>query len=290
MHIQSTGSVADYATAVTPFLEKEPCARNVLLSVIDSVRATSSAYSAPPSFWWVDDSGAVVGAASWTPPYQILVSSMPLEAVPAIAAAMIERAAALGIDPPGVNGPEVAAGAVASAWAAATGDTVERERVILLNELGHLVDVPTPPGGSRKAALDDVPMLAGWLHAFGAEIGVVVGADPRATAERTVQSGGFDLWIDGGAPVCLVGHRVAARVLRVGPVYTPPEHRNRGYGRRLTYEVTATALARADVTRAMLFTDAANPGSNSIYRQAGYEPRDRHVEIEFAERTAEHGH
>ncbi len=290
MQVHSTTSVEEYASAVTRFLEEEPCARNVLLSVMDSVRVASSAYSAPPSFWWVDDSGAVVGAASWTPPYQILVSSMPLEAAPAMAAAMVERAAALGIDPAGVNGPEASAGAVAAAWAAATGDAIARERVILLNELGRLVDVPTPPGASRKAALDDVPMIAGWLRAFGAEIEVVVGADPRATAERTVQGGGFDLWIDAGAPVCLVGHRIAAQVVRVGPVYTPPEHRNRGYGRRLTYEVTARALARPDVARAMLFTDAANPVSNSIYRQAGYEPRGRHVEVEFAERTAAHGH
>jgi predicted GNAT family acetyltransferase len=90
--------------------------------------------------------------------------------------------------------------------------------------------------------------------------------------------------------VCLVGHRVAAGVLRIGPVYTTPEHRNRGYARRLTYEVTAAALAGAGVHEAMLFTDAANSVSNSIYRQAGYEPRDRHVEIEFTQRDAQPAH
>jgi predicted GNAT family acetyltransferase len=129
-------------------------------------------------------------------------------------------------------------------------------------------------------------MLGEWLRAFGTEIDVIVGADTVATAEHAVAAGQFDLWIDGGVPVCVVGQRVAARVLRIGPVYTPPEHRNRGYGRRLTYEVTAEKMASPDVDRAMLFTDAANPVSNSIYQQAGYEPRDRHVEIEFAERTA----
>jgi GNAT superfamily N-acetyltransferase len=289
MHIHSTDSVDEYAAAVMPFLEDEACARNVLLSVIESVRIASAAYSAPPSFWWVDDSGTVVGAASWTPPYQILVSSLPLEAAPALAAAMIERASALGIDPAGINGPEVAAGAVAAAFAAASGDVIKRERPILLNELAHLVDVPKPTGECRKATLDDVPMIADWVQAFGAELDLVVGADPRATAERSVLAGGFDLWIDGGIPVCLVGHRLASGVVRVGPVYTPPEQRNRGYGRRLTYEVTAAALARPDVTRAVLFTDADNPVSNAIYRQAGYEPRGRHVEVEFAERPAHSG-
>jgi GNAT superfamily N-acetyltransferase len=290
MRVHSSDSVEEYAAAVTPFLEEDPCARNVLLTVIESVRTSAAAFSAPPSFWWVDDSGTVVGAASWTPPYPILVSSVPPDAAEDLAAAMIERASAIGVHPPGINGPEAAAGTVAAAWVLATDDTIERARLILLNELSHLVEVPAPPGGSRKAVMEDVPLLGGWIQEFGAEIDVIVGSDPRVTAERTVRAGGFDLWIDGGTPVCLVGHRIAAGVLRVGPVYTPPEHRNHGYGRRLTYEVTAAALARPDVTRAMLFTDADNPVSNSIYRQAGYEPRDRHVEIEFAERTAERGH
>ena len=283
MRVHFSDSVDEYASAVRMFLEQEPCARNVLLSVIDSVRASSASYSAPPSFWWVStDSGEVIGAASWTPPYALLVSSLPDEAAPALAGAMIQRAASVGIRPPGVNGPEAGAGAVAAAWSAATGDRIERERLILLNELGTLVDVPTPSGSGRTATLADVALLAEWLEAFGTEVDVIIGANARATAERTVRTGGFELWIDDATPVCVVGHRVAARVLRVGPVYTPPEHRNHGYGRRLTYEVTASVLARPDVDRAMLFTDAANPVSNSIYRQAGYVARDRHVEIEFA--------
>ena len=283
MRVHCSNSVDEYESAVRPFLEQEPCARNVLLSVIDSVRGSSASFSAPPSFWWVStDSGEVVGAASWTPPYALLVSSVPDEAAPALAASMIQRAADAGIKPPGVNGPEAGAGAVAAAWSAATGDRIVRERLILLNELDRLVDVPTPPGARRTATLDDVPLLAEWIEAFGTEVEMIIGADARATAERTVRAGGFELWIDDAKPVCVVGHRVAARVLRVGPVYTPPEHRNHGYGRRLTYEVTAAVLAQPDVDRAMLFTDAANPVSNSIYRQAGYVARDRHVEIEFA--------
>lgn len=287
MRIRGTDSVDEYASAVETFLEQDPCARNVLLTVIESVRSGSAAYSGPPSFWWVSTgTGAVAGAASWTPPYALLVSDMPVEAAPEVAAAMIQRAAVVGIRPHGVNGPEIAAGAVAAAWTEATGDVIERERLILLSELGTLVDVPVPPGRRRRATPDDVPVLGEWLEAYGTEIDVVVGADPVATAMRSVRAGQFDLWVNEEVPVCVVGHRVAARVLRVGPVYTPPQHRNRGYGRRLTYEVTAEILASPHADRAMLFTDAANPVSNSIYRQAGYEPRERHVEIEFAERTA----
>jgi predicted GNAT family acetyltransferase len=283
MRVHSSTSVDEYAAAAHEFLEAEPCARNVLLSVIESVRTAAGSFSAPPAFWWVtNDSGEVCGAASWTPPYPLLVSEMPDAAAHDLAASMIARAASLDIRPHGVNGPERSAQAVAAAWTAATGDTIERARIILLNELDRLVDVPVPPGSARLATLDDVPLIAEWLTAFGLELDLIVGVDPRATAEHSVRSGTFHVWVADGTTVCLVGHRVAARVLRVGPVYTPPEHRNHGYGRRLTYEVTASALARPDVNQAMLFTDADNPVSNSIYQQAGYEPRGRHVEIEFA--------
>ena len=53
----------------------------------------------------------------------------------------------------------------------------------------HLVDVPVPPGSARLATLDDVPLLAEWLVAFGAEVDLIIGLDPRATAERSVRAG-----------------------------------------------------------------------------------------------------
>jgi predicted GNAT family acetyltransferase len=133
-------------------------------------------------------------------------------------------------------------------------------------------------------------LIAAWLDDFSAEIEHVAPTNPRAIADHMVQSGNVDLWEVDAQIVCMVGYRDAAGVVRIGPVYTPPEHRNRGYARWLTYEVTARALERPGVEHAMLFTDAANPVSNSIYRQAGYRPRGEHVEIEFAKRNTASGH
>ena len=133
-------------------------------------------------------------------------------------------------------------------------------------------------------------MLAAWLERFSAEIDHPAPADALAIAGHMVQSNHVDVWVVGDEVVCMVGYRDAAGVVRIGPVYTPPEHRNHGYGRRLTYEVTAEAIRRPDVDHAMLFTDAANPVSNSIYQQAGYQPRGEHVEIDFAERSLAQDH
>jgi len=277
MRVHCSDSVEEYASAVTAFLEAEPSARNVLMSIVQMVREAPDAYSAPVSFWWVSDGDAVVGAASWTPPWHVLVSSLPSAAGPELAAAIDKRAQSLGIRLPGVNGPIEAAHIVARA----SGRTIARARPMLMSELEHPVEVPIPPGSRRLATLADVELVASWLDAFSAEVELYP-SDSVRTANRMVRDHEFELWVGAGSPVCVVGHHApVGQVVRIGPVYTPPEHRNRGYARRLTYEVSIAALAQPGVDRCMLFTDAANPVSNSIYRQAGYIPRGEHVEIEF---------
>ena len=60
-------------------------------------------------------------------------------------------------------------------------------------------------------------------------------------------------------------------VRRVGPVYTPPEHRGRGYATSLVADLTAERLSTG-LAFCFLFTDLANPTSNAIYARIGYEP------------------
>ena len=283
MEVRTTGDVEEYASAVTDFLEAEPCARNVLRWVIDLVRA-GHASTAQPSFWWIEDGGgAVAGAAHLTPPYPLLVSSLPDGAAAALVRAARERAASVGTPVRGVNGPRSAAERVARAWTTATGTPHHLRHILLLHELERWRDVPRPRGGRREATSDDLDLVARWLEAFAAEMALIqAGVDQRRAASAMLDQREVELWEVDGTPVSLAGHRgPAAGVVRVGPVYTPPAQRNHGYARRLVADVTATEMARPDVRRCMLFTDTANPVSNSIYRQIGYVPRGEHVEIAF---------
>lgn len=59
--------------------------------------------------------------------------------------------------------------------------------------------------------------------------------------------------------------------VRIGPVYTPPRHRRWGYGGAVTAAVSAERLA-AGRQFCFLYTDLANPTSNRIYLNIGYEP------------------
>ena len=57
-------------------------------------------------------------------------------------------------------------------------------------------------------------------------------------------------------------------VSRIGPVYTPKEHRGRGIASAAVAEVSQLLLDTGE--RACLFTDQANPTSNKIYKAIGY--------------------
>ncbi|HJW22008.1 MAG TPA: GNAT family N-acetyltransferase, partial [Candidatus Limnocylindrales bacterium] len=68
--------------------------------------------------------------------------------------------------------------------------------------------------------------------------------------------------------------------IRVGPVYTPPELRGRGYASNLVAGVSQLQLD-AGRTFVFLFTDLANPTANKIYQEIGYEPVNDVDEYEF---------
>ncbi len=81
---------------------------------------------------------------------------------------------------------------------------------------------------------------------------------------------GFVLWEDEGRPVSVTGFGSPTPTgIRIGPVYTPPELRGRGYASALVAEVSQAQL---DAGRrfCFLYTNLANPTSNKIYVDLGY--------------------
>jgi predicted GNAT family acetyltransferase len=87
------------------------------------------------------------------------------------------------------------------------------------------------------------------------------------------------LWEADGVPVSMAGlSRDVAGVVRVQAVYTPPEHRRRGYGGAITTAVSQAALD-AGAAEVVLFTDLANPTSNALYQRLGYQPIGDRVQL-----------
>ena len=66
----------------------------------------------------------------------------------------------------------------------------------------------------------------------------------------------------------------------VALVYTPPYFRGRGYATELVARLSQKWLDKG-FARCVLYTDLANPTSNSIYQQIGYTPIADSLDIRF---------
>ncbi len=228
------------------------------------------------------EAGKVVGAALRTPGRPVLVS-----AVPARHAAAAEEALAIA-DPEltGATGPIAELEAFAAARAARTGDRTETTMRTRLFELDTLTPPTGVPGAARRGDENDADLLAAWRLAF-VEEDHGGWHDPLSPLE-TVLSGlrlGYAeiLWEVDGKPVSQATARpVVAGMSRIGPVYTPPEHRNHGYAAAATAAASQWALDAGD-DRVLLFTDLANPVTNRLYPRLGYRPVHEAAEVQFVE-------
>ena len=256
-----------FAALAQDWLAQHPLSTNVigteLAGVLDGTRARS-----PDAVWVVVRDGAdVVGAAMHTPPFPPYLPRLPAGAPSRIAAALLGAGRTVG----GVNGETAAVAEFAEQWRRSTGldsTTSVAERLYVLGSLTPPVGVPGRP---RPAVSGDVGLLAHWLATFAAEaLPDAPAPDAADQASRRVAAGLWWLWELDARPVSLAGRTApVAGVARIGPVFTPPEHRRHGYGAAVTARAARAAL-EAGARHVCLYTDLANPTSNAIYQDIGF--------------------
>jgi predicted GNAT family acetyltransferase len=137
-----------------------------------------------------------------------------------------------------------------------------------------------PAGAARLATPTDADVAFEMNKGFGSDTGQLrAGA---ALIEKRLRAGRLVLWEVDGGPVSMAGiTEVIGGVARIGTVYTPAPHRNRGYGSAVTAAATRFAHEQG-ASSVILFTDLANPTSNSIYIKLGYRPVQDTVVLAFS--------
>ena len=269
MRLQRFTEVDEFLGVAGAFLGAREAEHNLIFGVCSSVRETPEAYTGPPYFAVVTNGDIVVAAAIQTPPFRLVLSEVDdPEAIEVLVGDVADR------DLPGVLGPVEVVRAFVEERAAQGGPTArisESERIFRLTA----VLPPRPVAGHcRPANLGDRAVVRDWIAAFMLEaFGEVDLADVTASTDRWLAGRGrtLYLWEDSDVvSLCGVGGETPNGI-RIGPVYTPPEVRGRGYASAL---VAGVSQAELDAGRrfCFLFTDLANPTSNHIYQTIGYEP------------------
>lgn len=280
MRVQCLSDPSEFLADASALLLRDEARHNLILGLAGTLRDQPGRYDAF-RLWLVREHRDVVVAALQTPPYNLVLASPSDDrALEALAEAIADD----GIELPGVVAALPEADRFADAWEMCTSATRERrvsQRIYRLTELR----VPRNVSGSaRVATTKDQPLLVDWVGAFTDE--ALHAEGPASDTERVVtsrlnaQHGGFMLWEDDG-PVSFDGWGgPTPNGSRVGPVYTPPDKRGRGYGSAVTAAVSAMQLASGRQF-CFLYTNLANPTSNSIYQRIGYEPVCDSVEYGF---------
>jgi uncharacterized protein len=267
-HVERIDDAARFLADAGSLLLADEARHNLILGLADTIRFNPAVYP-QHSFWLVRERDAVVGAAMRTPPHNLLVARPPDDAALSTLADAISEAL------PGLQGSVPEVDVFAAAWRERHHVDVRVVFEQAIYSLCRVAQVPRAEGAYRAATGDDHSLIVSWIMAFGRE--ALNEATARAETERQVRrrlessSAGFRLWERGDEPVSLCGFSGRTpHGIRIGPVYTPAEHRGRGYGTSLVAAASAELLARG-YAFCFLFTDLANPTSNAIYQRIGYE-------------------
>ena len=253
-------------------LAKDETSNNLVLALALRLKENLDAFcEADPLMAVVTDSaGRNTAIAVMTPPFPMIVNSDPVDeiALKALSDALISESWQL----PGVNGVAEVSDSFADIWQARTNQTAKLQMRLRAYELREVTEVGYPDGQMRIAVEEDAQQAADLLNAMRVELNLL-GRNPTVeNALEIIRMERVFFWETGGKVVTVtIANRSQIKGICISGVYTPPEHRRKGYARALVAEASKEMLSRGyEITN--LFTDLANPTSNKIYQEVGYKP------------------
>lgn len=271
MEVVRPGTASAFLELSGPLLVRDEARNQLPLGIAGGLIDHPEAYDVV-RFWVGVEAGRPVSAALRTEPHDLVLADPEPWADPEpLPLAVAED------DPgvPGIVGNQPFVETAAERIAAGTRRVAEKILSQGVHALERVLDVPRRAGRIAVATPADRDLVRAWLTDFAHE----ALPDPSRFIERldrtldTRFSGahaGIWLWHLRGEPVSLSGYSgPTPSGIRIGPVFTPPEHRRRGYATTLVADQSRWLLEQG-YRSCFLYTDLSNPTSNAIYERIGY--------------------
>ncbi|MBI5931979.1 MAG: GNAT family N-acetyltransferase [Chloroflexi bacterium] len=253
------------------FLMEREAEHNLILGLTNTLIQDPEVY---PQFYLavVEDAGEVVLTGLRTPPHNLMTSHVTNPDGLAVLARDVQSVYGTLT---GFIGTVPLGRMFADIWQSMTGQPYRLNMSERIYQLSQVKPVTGIPGSFRLATPDDRWLLIQWFSAFRQEaMGVVDNSDVPQVVDRYFisETRKMYLWEHEGEIVSMAGRGgLTPNGIRIGPVYTPPEFRKKGYASAC---VAALSQLQLDSGRqfCFLYTDLGNPISNHIYQEIGYEP------------------
>ncbi len=272
MRVERHGAANSFLAQAGEFLSAREAEHNLILGLSGRLRTDPRTYGEDPYFAVALDGERIVAVTMRTPPHNLILSEVDDDE--ALAPLADDAQDAFG-SLPGIGGPRAAVERFVPLWQERTGVS---GRVVMRLRIYRAEHVDRPagvPGAMRPYEERDRELVISWMDAFVDE---AMTEPPPETSEEWLErreadpDSGILMWEVDGTAVSMGGYGgPTPNGARVGPIYTPPSQRRRGYGSVLTADLTQMLLDSGN-RFCFLFTDLANPTSNSIYQQIGYRP------------------
>jgi len=251
-------------------LERQEAANNLLLSIATRLKEHPDRIKTPPYLVTVEEGSALLAAAVMTPPHRIITQGESADPTPLRLIA--DDLIAGGWTAPGTIGRAEIARAFAEVFAAARGGAFRLNMHQRIYELRQVIPPVGVPGYLRLATEADLELATQWVYAFMHDAGIGDSMETaRETTEMRVDDRDFFFWDDGQPVSMAFKSRHTTHGVTVSGVYTPPAFRRRGYAGACVATLSQRLLD-AGWEFCTLYTDLANPTSNSVYQKIGYQP------------------
>lgn len=268
MEYREYQTAQEFLNCVELQLQNDPAANTLMLGIAKRLVTEPLAYGTAPFFATVTDSGRVEAAVLRTPPHPLILCANHEGAIDLL----IDKVQAMDI--PAVVGKKesveyfIQQGIENYAW------QTSQRMALRCFELRHVVAPERVEGSLEIAAIDALDLLTTWTEHFIIEANVPEKiADVQGYVRKAIESGTIYNWVlrDGEIAAMAWRTRPMERSISIGYVYTPLEFRGKGIASNLVADLSSLLLA-AGYEYCSLFTDLANPTSNSIYQKIGYRP------------------
>jgi predicted GNAT family acetyltransferase len=276
LNVSRFDDAAAFLAHAEEFLREDAIDNNVMLGIagrlIDSPQDDAVMVT-------VDDGGTPCLAGLMTPPWRLIVSTGRDDAISVLVNATLEQ----GARPSGVVGLSTMAERFSAVWCDITGETSAPETGMNLYIAKQAVLPADVSGQLRVAGTDDTEWLADAYINFAIDIDASHAErdGSRDSAEAAIRRGDAHLWDVSGVPVSMACcTRMAPKGARVGPVYTPPGERGKGYASAAVAALTAQLLDDGAGWCA-IFADAENATTNTMYQRIGYKEHGTYREYDF---------
>jgi predicted GNAT family acetyltransferase len=284
MDIKSYHEAADFLAAAGSLVRTDEVRYGLIYGIAQRVAANPHHYGEEDPWFCILADRTGISTLAWrTPPYPVGLAWHAGDKE-AAASALVKCVRNRWQEIPGVTGHREVTDLFAEKWSKALRVTVRSTQSQRIYRLDSVSDVRRTSGRLRLATLEDRDLILDWTRAFAVDTqqGREGEISERLAAQR-IENGEIYLWEDAGQPVSMAAKsRPTDHGMAIGLVYTPPELRRKGYATACVAAV-CTEILRSGYDFCTLYTDLANPTSNSIYMKIGFRPVCDSVQYTFSD-------